>query len=63
MRIILILLCVILFPAILHAQPSIVFDAETKDYGIVTAGNLIEQVFEARNTGDEELIIEKLIPS
>jgi hypothetical protein len=54
---------VLLFPVISYAQPSIVFDAETKDSGKMTAGDPIEQVFEVRNAGDKELIIEKLVPS
>jgi hypothetical protein len=63
MRSLVILFCVLLFPVISYAQPMIVFDAETKDYGKVTAGELIEQVFDVRNAGDQELIIEKLVPS
>ena len=63
MRTVLIAVCVLLFPVISYAQPSIAFDAETKYYGKVTAGEPIEQVFEVRNAGDKDLIIEKLVPS
>lgn len=63
MRKFLILVCVLLFPAILYAQPSIVFDVEAKDHGKVKAGEPIEQVFEFKNAGDKELTIEKLVPS
>lgn len=63
MRSILLLIYVLLFPVISYAQPSIAFDAETKDYGRVTAGNPIEHVFEVRNGGDKELVIDKLVPS
>ncbi len=63
MRRILILVCVLLFPAISYAQPSIVFDAEAKDCGKVKAGEPVEQVFEVKNAGDKELTIEKLVPS
>ena len=59
----LILICVLFLPAILYAQPSIVFDVEAKDYGKVKAGEPIEQVFQLKNAGDKELTIEKLVPS
>ena len=59
-----VLLAFLLFsPAISHAQPSIAFDAETHDFRTVTAGETIEHVFQVRNAGDKELIIEKLVPS
>jgi hypothetical protein len=63
MRKIVLLVFLLLFPAISHAQPSIAFDAETHDFGTVTAGETIEHVFQVRNAGDKELIIEKLVPS
>jgi len=62
-KIVLLLAFLLLFPAISHAQPSIAFDAETHDFGTVTAGETIEHVFQVRNAGDKELIIEKLVPS
>jgi hypothetical protein len=63
MRKIMLLVFLLLFPAISYAQPSVAFDAETYDFGLVTAGETIEHVFQVRNAGDKELIIEKLIPS
>jgi hypothetical protein len=63
MRKILILICLILAPTVAYAQPAIVFDAESNDFGKVAAGQPLEHVFEFRNSGDKELIIEKLIPS
>jgi hypothetical protein len=63
MRKIVLIAFLLLFPAISHAQPSIAFDAETHDFGTVTAGETIEHVFQVRNAGDKELIIEKLVPS
>jgi hypothetical protein len=63
MRKIVLLVFLLLFPAISHAQPSIAFDAETHDFGTVTAGETIGHVFQVRNAGDKELIIEKLVPS
>ena len=63
MRKITLMAFLLLFPAISFAQPSVAFDAETYDVGAVTAGETIEHVFQVRNAGDKELIIEKLVPS
>lgn len=52
-----------LFPAISYSQPSIVFDKERHDFGTVAQGDIIEHTFDFTNAGDEELIIEKLVPS
>jgi len=51
------------FPAISYAQPSIVFDTEVYDFGTVTQSDTVEHTFEFANTGDKELVIEKIIPS
>ena len=48
-----------LLPAISYAQPSIVFDAVSYDFGTVQ-GEAIEHTFDFQNTGDKELVIEKL---
>jgi hypothetical protein len=63
MRKILLLICMLLLPAILYAQPSIEFDGEKKDVGTVKAGDPIQHEFMVKNTGDKELIIDKLVPS
>jgi len=63
MRKIMLLTFLLLFPAISYAQPSLAFDAETHNFGTVTAGETIEHVSQVRNAGDKELIIEKLVPS
>jgi hypothetical protein len=52
-----------IFPAISYSQPSIVFDTENYDFGTVAKSDTIEHSFDFTNTGNEELIIEKLIPS
>jgi hypothetical protein len=52
-----------LFPAVSYSQPSIVFDTERHDFGTVPQGDIIEYTFNLTNAGDEELIIEKLVPS
>ena len=51
------------FPAIAYSQPSITFDAENYDFGTVAPSEAIEHTFEFANTGDEELVIEKVVPS
>jgi len=63
MRVILILLFILFSHSLGFAQPSIVFDQESRDMGKVTAGVPIEHVFEVRNAGDEDLIISSLVPS
>jgi uncharacterized protein DUF1573 len=63
MKKIVLLVIFILFPAISYAQPSIAFDAENYDFGTVSQGDLIEHTFELTNSGDKELVIEKLVPS
>jgi hypothetical protein len=63
MKKILFLIFLLLFPAVSHGQPTVGFDAETHDSGTVAAGETIEHVFVIRNTGDRELIIEKVVPS
>jgi hypothetical protein len=57
------LIMFLLFPVIAYAQPSIVFDTENYDFGTVPQGDSIGHTFEFTNTGDKELIIEKLVPS
>ncbi len=52
-----------LFPAISYSQPSIVFDTMNHDFGTVTQNDIIEHTFNFTNAGDEELVIEKLVPS
>lgn len=63
MRYIVLFLCLFLCPATALAQPSIVFDEETRDFGKIIAGSPIEHVFEVRNGGDQDLIITRLVPS
>jgi hypothetical protein len=63
MKKIVFLVWLFLIPAISFAEPSIAFDDEMKDFGKVTAGDILEHGFEVKNTGDKELIIEKVIPS
>jgi hypothetical protein len=57
-----IFLCIffLLFPVLAYAQPSINFDSEVYDFGTIDHGEEIEHTFEFTNTGDKELVIERL---
>jgi hypothetical protein len=63
MKKIFLLVFLLLFPVISYAQPSIQFEEESYDFGEVEAGEAVEHIFEFTNTGNEELVIEKLVPS
>jgi len=54
---IILLLC---FPALAYAGPAISFESETHDFGLVKEGELLECTFEFTNTGNEELVIERI---
>jgi len=62
MRQIIILIFLLLFPAIAFSQPSMSFNAETYDFGTITQTDKIEHTFDFKNTGTEELVIERLQP-
>ena len=49
-----------LFPALVRADPSIVFNAEQHDFGDVKQGDPLEFTFEFSNAGPDELIIGKV---
>ena len=63
MKKIIFLMFVLLFPAVSFAQPSIVFTEENHDLGTVNHGEKIEHNFIFKNEGNEELVIERLVPS
>ncbi len=50
-------------PALSYAQPSIVFEEEKYDFGTIEKGDAIEHTFNIANAGDQDLVIEKIIPS
>lgn len=56
----LILIIVLFLPALAFAQPSINFENETKDFGEAAQGSLLEHTFTLKNTGTEDLLIERL---
>jgi len=62
MKKILIVMFLLLLPAVSFSQPSIVFNAETYDFGTVTQTDKIEHAFDFKNNGNEELVIERLQP-
>jgi len=54
---------ILLLPVLAYAQPSITFDSEEHDFGTVAPVDTIEHVFEFTNTGDQDLVIQKLSSS
>jgi hypothetical protein len=60
---ILILMGVIFLPILAWAQPSIMVEADSYDFGVVKQGAQLEYSFQFSNTGTEDLVVEKLIPS
>jgi hypothetical protein len=56
----LVLALLLCLPAAALAQPSIAFDNETHDFGVVEQGAVLRHVFEFTNSGTEELVIASL---
>jgi hypothetical protein len=52
-----------LIPSFSSAQPVIVFEAENHDFGALRAGTPAEHAFEFLNSGNEDLVIQKLSTS
>lgn len=57
------LMFLLIFPAVSFAQPSIMFNTESYDFGTITQGDKIEHAFDFKNNGKEDLVIERLAPS
>ena len=54
-------LCLLLIsPAVAFAQPSIGFDADIHDFGVVSGDEPLRHTFEISNNGTEDLIIHKI---
>ena len=62
-KIIYLMTIILLLPVLSYAQPSLTFDSEEHDFGTVAPVDTIEHVFEVTNTGDQDLVIEKLSSS
>jgi len=45
------------------AQPAISFNQITYDFAVIGQEDQVEHVFEFANTGDQELVIDKLLAS
>jgi Protein of unknown function (DUF1573) len=63
MRKIFLFVFLFIFPAVSYSQPSITFDAEDHDFGTIVQGDTLEHVFNFKNTGNEDLIVEKVSAS
>jgi hypothetical protein len=57
------LVFLLFFPALSFAQPAITFDKEQQDFGAVLKTDFLAYTFEFTNSGSEELIISKVVPS
>jgi len=52
-----------LFPVVSSAAPAAHFDALSYDAGVVGQDKKVEHVFEFTNTGDQDLVIQKVTAS
>ena len=55
--------CASLLPAQDHKGPRIEVKEIQHDFGKVSQGTRVDYVFQVRNTGNEPLIIERVVPS
>jgi hypothetical protein len=55
-----IIIILLLLPTAALAQPAILFDTETHNFGIVRGDEPLTHTFEVRNEGTEDLIIKQL---
>jgi hypothetical protein len=62
-RVMFLLMIILLLPAFSYAQPAITFDSEEHDFRTLAPVDSVEHVFEFSNTGDQDLVIQKLSPS
>jgi|WetSurSiteA1Bulk_404760.scaffolds.fasta_scaffold00825_7 hypothetical protein len=63
MKKIIMLMLFCLLPSLAYAQPSLVLDKETHDFGTIQPTESISFDFEFANNGTEDLVIDKLVPS
>jgi len=54
------LFCLLFISSFSYAQPAISFNHITYDFSTIGQEDHVEHVFEFTNTGDQELVIEKL---
>lgn len=55
-----IFILLLIVPALAFAQPSITFEEESYDFGIVKRDEPLEHTFEVLNSGIDELVITRL---
>ena len=60
---IIVLAAALFLPALAYAAPSIAFEADTRDFGKVMQGEVLEHTFVFVNTGADELHIERVSTS
>jgi hypothetical protein len=59
----LLIVLVIALPGLAYAEPSMTFESDLHDFGVVKQGAFLEFAFEFMNTGTEDLLITRLSPS
>lgn len=57
------LVLTLLIPVLASAQPALVFEEESHDFGVLSAGTTAEHAFVFTNTGTEDLVIQKILTS
>ena len=62
-RVIFSIFFLLLSPALSFAQPAILFDVVNHDFGTVGQEDTVKYLFEFTNTGDQDLVIEKVSAS
>ena len=62
-KILLMILIFLLVPIAAYAVPVIDFSAISYDFGEISSADKVEHVFEFKNTGDRELVIERVTAS
>ncbi len=53
----------LLVPTVSYAQPAIMFESETHDFGTLKGVEVLEHTFDFTNAGDQELIIKQVSAS
>ena len=59
----LVLVFLLIFPTLSFAQPAITFDKEQQDFGAISKSASLAYTFEFTNSGSEDLIINRVVPS
>ena len=54
---------ILALPSATQAQPVVQMTEMSHDMGVIQGMEQVEHVFEVKNTGDQDLVIERLSPS